>query len=1075
MGRSKKNWDHLVNLDGTYGIDIKNGIWPGSALARKGEPGEPGDPGEKGHRGFRGPKGSKGEEGTAGGVGGIGPKGDSAYQVALDEGFTGTEAEWIESLKGETGSTGNTGGDAYDVYYNTTSDNPKLTEAEWLESLKGEKGEQGVQGIKGEASGIFKFQGQLPTLGDIQALDPNGLEPGDVYQDASTDDLYVWDGTTWVLLTEALEVVKGQKGDEGAQGDKGDEGAVGQDGDDGESAYELAVKGGFTGDESAWLESLKGGEGTKGDRGDSAYEIAVKGGFGGTPDEWVESLKGEQGDQGDEGPGAYEYYFNNTSDQPPLTEGEWLDSMKGEKGDNYDPLVLDDYYTSDEVDDLLSLIPAPGAGNNINEMPDENVFEPGDTLNLLNPDQNGAEYNAGIVTAELGTTIVGGPDSVVAPVTITNTVIKDETGLRGPDYAVFQELVEVKSGGASYTRTAVPGQNQFGDWAEASFDSGSYYTKSETDLLVEGVEATLSHEAGAVKLTQSNSGETIVKLQGIGGIAISSGANGIVIDGTALTPTPQFLGILQDGDDPGAKQATPTDGEYFLYGYTGTTVGTDPADQDCTPGDWCIYNTDKWVHLDVSSDSGVVDVNVNGGLLSVDKTNPEQPDIGLDLDDIINDTNLDDYAKKEYVDALELGDLADVNASGAAEGNSLVYDSVKGEWVPGAAIGDYLPLAGGTMKGDLDLGDNDLLHEGFKYINFKSSGPELRTTAGSSLRWYTGGGNLDQGGATVAKWSGAGIEMVSGKSIKLTTEGTADDHVVTKAYVDAKAAEVSVQKPFLGAVTNMFDDTTGTFPDATIDATKLGEADNSYTWKASGQLVISTRGKSKDFENPAFDIDWDRVAVGDKLVFATPSYSRYTIIDVRSITMNTGGTAANITYALSTIEGTLAYQTTKYNTFHFPAEREESEIVELISKLANGVLYKSGDQSYTGTLTFNGGDFKIDRSGGDYSITAGVNALTPFIAVEDNEVLTLGGFKAHEEARGGFLELSGGEMTGDIKMDGNRIQKLGNPTDDADAANKKYVDDIRDLIQILPGNPVNPEVGSCWYSTNQNTFVIRIA
>ena len=115
MGRSKKNWDHLVNADGTYGVDIINGIWPGSALARKGAKGEVGQDGSKGHRGFRGPKGSKGEEGTAGGVGGIGPKGDSAYQVALDEGFVGTEAEWLESLKGELGPIGPAGDNAYEV------------------------------------------------------------------------------------------------------------------------------------------------------------------------------------------------------------------------------------------------------------------------------------------------------------------------------------------------------------------------------------------------------------------------------------------------------------------------------------------------------------------------------------------------------------------------------------------------------------------------------------------------------------------------------------------------------------------------------------------------------------------------------------------------------------------------------------------------------------------------------------------------------------------------------------------------------------------------------------------------
>lgn len=32
--------------------------------------------------------------------------GKSAYQIAVDKGFAGTEAEWITSLKGETGPIG---------------------------------------------------------------------------------------------------------------------------------------------------------------------------------------------------------------------------------------------------------------------------------------------------------------------------------------------------------------------------------------------------------------------------------------------------------------------------------------------------------------------------------------------------------------------------------------------------------------------------------------------------------------------------------------------------------------------------------------------------------------------------------------------------------------------------------------------------------------------------------------------------------------------------------------------------------------------------------------------------------
>ena len=47
--------------------------------------------GEQGPRGFRGPKGDPG---------------DSAYEVAVAEGFQGTEEEWLESLKGEQGDPG---------------------------------------------------------------------------------------------------------------------------------------------------------------------------------------------------------------------------------------------------------------------------------------------------------------------------------------------------------------------------------------------------------------------------------------------------------------------------------------------------------------------------------------------------------------------------------------------------------------------------------------------------------------------------------------------------------------------------------------------------------------------------------------------------------------------------------------------------------------------------------------------------------------------------------------------------------------------------------------------------------
>jgi hypothetical protein len=71
----------------------------------------------------------------SGGLGTVFAKdGKSAYEVAVDNGFEGTETEWLESLKGERGDKGEQGiqgekGDKGD---------------------KGEQGEQGEQGIQGE-------------------------------------------------------------------------------------------------------------------------------------------------------------------------------------------------------------------------------------------------------------------------------------------------------------------------------------------------------------------------------------------------------------------------------------------------------------------------------------------------------------------------------------------------------------------------------------------------------------------------------------------------------------------------------------------------------------------------------------------------------------------------------------------------------------------------------------------------------------------------------------------------------------------------------------------------------------
>ncbi|MDD4839315.1 MAG: trypsin-like peptidase domain-containing protein [Clostridia bacterium] len=81
----------------------------------------------------------------------------------------------------------------------------------------------------------------------------------------------------------------------------------------GESAYEIAVRNGYSGTETEWLESLVGSNGTDGingtdgddgvdgayaGKGYSAYEIAVLEGYEGTIAQWLDSLVGDRGDTG---------------------------------------------------------------------------------------------------------------------------------------------------------------------------------------------------------------------------------------------------------------------------------------------------------------------------------------------------------------------------------------------------------------------------------------------------------------------------------------------------------------------------------------------------------------------------------------------------------------------------------------------------------------------------------------------------------------------------------------------------------------------------------------------------------
>ena len=78
-------------------------------------------------------------------------KGKSAYDIAVDSGFEGSEEEWLASLVGADGQTGADGENGKSAYELAVENNFEGTLSEWLDSLKGETGEKGDKGDQGEA------------------------------------------------------------------------------------------------------------------------------------------------------------------------------------------------------------------------------------------------------------------------------------------------------------------------------------------------------------------------------------------------------------------------------------------------------------------------------------------------------------------------------------------------------------------------------------------------------------------------------------------------------------------------------------------------------------------------------------------------------------------------------------------------------------------------------------------------------------------------------------------------------------------------------------------------------------
>lgn len=162
-----------------------------------------------------------------GGSGSQGPKGDpgeSAYQIAIDNGFVGTEQEWLESLVGQQGDPGEQGiqgpqGDvgesAYEAWLALGNEG---TEQDFIDSLKGEQGIQGIQGVKGDT-------GDTGPAGTDGSDGQDGITP---HIDETSGNWFIGTIDTSVHA-EGPQGIQGIQGEEGPQGPKGDQGDPGQD------------------------------------------------------------------------------------------------------------------------------------------------------------------------------------------------------------------------------------------------------------------------------------------------------------------------------------------------------------------------------------------------------------------------------------------------------------------------------------------------------------------------------------------------------------------------------------------------------------------------------------------------------------------------------------------------------------------------------------------------------------------------------------------------------------------------------------------------------------------------------
>lgn len=191
-----------------------------------------------------------------------GIQGLSAYQVAVQHGFEGTEAEWLISLKGEKGETGPKGdkGDTGEKGATGERGPQGLQGERGLQGVQGEQGEPGIQGPKGDTGSGLNIKGEL----DSESQLPQEGVSGDAW--LITGNLYVYVGENGNIESNPkwsnVGSIQGPAGPQGPVGPKGEQGEPGPKGEPGA-------------DGAPGIQGPKGDPGEKGEKGDPGSDASV--------------------------------------------------------------------------------------------------------------------------------------------------------------------------------------------------------------------------------------------------------------------------------------------------------------------------------------------------------------------------------------------------------------------------------------------------------------------------------------------------------------------------------------------------------------------------------------------------------------------------------------------------------------------------------------------------------------------------------------------------------------------------------------------------------------------------------